>query len=163
MKTAIIFSSKHGTTTKVAEILAEKLGKEDISLYNLKNNKLPSLQNYDSIILGTSIYAGNPIKKTKIFAKKNLEILKTKKLGLFICGMDPGPEKHLEEMKKSYPNALLEHANVKYYLGGEFIFEDMDFLEKFIAKKVSKMQTSISLIHHENIEKFVKEYKGEEE
>ena len=162
MKTAIIFSSKHGTTAKVAEILAEKLGKEDINLYNLKNEKCPSLSDYDAIILGTAIYAGNPMKNSKLFARKNIEILKTKKIGLFICGMDPGEEKHLEEMKASYPAPLLEHATVKYYLGGEFIFEDMNPMERFIIKKISKTQTSISLIHHENIKKFVEEFKGEE-
>lgn len=163
MKTAIIFSSKHGTTAKVAEILAEKLGKEDITLINLQNQACKNINDFDAVILGTAIYAGNPMKKSKFFARKNIELLQTKKLGLFICGMDPGEEKHFEEMKASYPDVLLEHASVKYYLGGEFIFEDMNPMERFIIKKISKVQTSISLIHHDNIKKFVKEFKGEEE
>ncbi|MFA7401601.1 MAG: flavodoxin [Bacteroidales bacterium] len=162
MKTAIIFSSKHGTTEKVAGILAENLGKENISLINLKKDKNPDLNAYDSVILGTAIYAGNPIKNIKSFALKNESNLKNKKVGLFICGMDPGKEKQEEQMKASFPDSLMQQAKTKHYLGGEFIFEDMNFFERFIIKKISKAEKSISLIHHENIKKFVEEFKDEE-
>jgi menaquinone-dependent protoporphyrinogen oxidase len=162
MKTAILFSSKHGTTAKVATILAEKLGDENINLINLKTETNPNLDTYDAVILGTAIYAGNPIKNIKSFAIKNLDKLKSKKVGLFTCGMDPGKEKQEEQMKASFPESLLLQAKTKQYLGGEFIFEDMNFFERFIIKKISKAEKSISLIHHENIKKFVDEFKDEE-
>ena len=54
MKTAILFSSKHGTTAKVATILAEKLGDENINLINLKTETNPNLDAYDAVILGTA-------------------------------------------------------------------------------------------------------------
>ncbi|NLJ82256.1 MAG: flavodoxin [Bacteroidales bacterium] len=161
MKTAIIFSSKHGTTAKVAEMLAEQLKLDEIKLFNLQHKNEVNLQEFEAVILGTAIYAGRPMKKTKRFIRRNLKTLKTKKIGLFICGMDPGKEKQAEEMRASFPDVLLNHATTKYYLGGEFIFEDLSFFERFIVKKVSKVNKSISLIHHENIKKFVKEFKGE--
>lgn len=160
MKIAIIFSSKHGTTAKVAEKLGEKLG-EEITLINLKEQKNPKIDQYDACILGTAIYAGNPIKSIKNFSLKNKELLKTKPLGLFICGMDPGTEKQQEEIKAAFPPELLGHAKSKYYLGGEFIFEDMNLMERFIIKKISKVNKSVSLIHHENIQKFAEEFKEE--
>ncbi len=163
MKTAIIFSSKHGTTAKVALMLAEKLGRENITLINLIKEKCNNLNSYDAIILGTSIYAGRPIRKTKKFAKKNLKILKTKKIGLFICGMDPGEDKHIEKMKTAYSQELINHSIAKYYLGGEFIIEDMTFFERMIIKKIAHVKKSISLLHHENIQKFVEEFNEETE
>lgn len=160
MKIAIIFSSKHGTTAKVAQQLGEKLG-EEITLINLKDHKKPNINNYDACILGTAIYAGNPIKSIKNFSLKNKDHLINKPLGLFICGMDPGTEKQQEEMKAAFPAELLNHAKSKYYLGGEFIFEDMNFMERFIIKKISKVDKSVSLIHHDNIQKFAEEFKEE--
>lgn len=162
MKTVIIFSSKHGTTAKVAQMLAENLKQENTTLYNLlRGHTCKQLNDYDAVILGTAIYAGRPIRTIKKFAEKNLKILQTKKLGLFICGMGPNEDKHAEAMKATYPQELLEHATAKYYLGGEFIIEDMSRLERMIIKKVARVQTSISSLHHENIRKFTEDFNEE--
>ncbi|SHI45293.1 Flavodoxin domain-containing protein [Desulfosporosinus lacus DSM 15449] len=64
MRTLIIFSSSHGTTEKAAQLLKKQLNGE-VELINLKKLSNPPLSDYDSVILGSSIYAGSVKSKVK--------------------------------------------------------------------------------------------------
>jgi len=157
METAIIYYSKHGTTQKVADMLASKL-KVYKTFIDLNVNKSPKIEKYDSIILGCSIYAGNPNKKMVNFCKENIENLKSKPIGLYVCGMEKEEVKQLEELEKAYPLELLLSAKAKGFLGGEFLFEKMNFFEKMIIKKIAKIDKTVSSINNENIDIFVEEF-----
>lgn len=155
-KIAIIYTSKYGTTEKVAKLLADKL-EYKVTLISLKQNNNPDIDAFDTIILGTSIYAGSPRKEITKFCKKNQNRLLEKTIGLFICGMQPGMDVRNKQIVKAYPEPLRQHAKIAAFLGGEFQFEKMNFLEKFIAKKASKVTNSVSSIDYSAIEEFVKE------
>jgi menaquinone-dependent protoporphyrinogen oxidase len=80
MKTAIIYTSKHGTTEKVAASIAEKLMEANgVELFSLKNNTNPDISGFETVILGTSIYAGQASGKMKTFCKANESALLQKK------------------------------------------------------------------------------------
>lgn len=153
-KVAIVYASRHGTTEKVACLLAEKL-KNEVKLISLKEDKDPDINPYDLVILGTSVYAGNPLKTITKFCEENKTILLQKNIGLFVCGMEPNPEKQAVETENAYPEYLREHAYATEFLGGEFIFEKLNIFEKLIIKKVSKVTSSVSAIHNDAIEKFI--------
>jgi menaquinone-dependent protoporphyrinogen oxidase len=156
MKTAIIYYSKKGTTQKVAKIISEKLNSEE-DLINLKQNTPLNISSYDRIIIGTPIYAGNSSKKVKKFIVANLNHLQKKEIGLYVCGMEKEEEKQREELERAYPKELIDKAKSKQFLGGEFLFENMNFFERMIIKKIAKTDKSISEINQHNIDKFVQE------
>ncbi|MDR1882269.1 MAG: flavodoxin domain-containing protein [Prevotella sp.] len=162
MKTAIIYVSKHGTTEKVARMIAGKLGSRDVSLFNLKEQKNPDINSFDGIILGTPIYAGTPPKRMQKFIKTHSEILTPKRIGLFVCGMEPGREKQQQELENAYPPALQQQAVGKHFLGGAFLFEKMNFFERAIIKRIAKTDKSVSQIDEDEIEKFVTDYINKE-
>lgn len=85
MSTLIVYATKYGFTKTCAEILAKKLG-ENVDIYDLSSN-LPDLMKYDKVIIGGSIYAGKIRKPVMRFCSDNLNTLKGKKLGFYICGM----------------------------------------------------------------------------
>ena len=87
MITAIIYDSHHGTTTKVAQQIQETLGREKTQVFNLKENQEIELSDYEQIIVGGSVHAGQVQKKVKKFCAENEAILLEKPLGLFLCGM----------------------------------------------------------------------------
>jgi menaquinone-dependent protoporphyrinogen oxidase len=153
MKTAIIFRSKHGTTETVSHTIASKLGTDEVTLIDLKKYPEPTIQDFDRIIIGGSIHAGTVQKRVKNFCEKHLDALRQKELGLFICCMDR--EKQQEEFENAFPQTLQSHAKVMGIMGGEFIFERMNFMERFIVKKISKKDRSVSEIDHEAIDSFV--------
>ena len=156
MKTAILYASKHGTTEKVAHSIAEKLKEtNEVELFSLKKNPHPDINGFERVIMGSSIHAGQAAKEVKAFCKANEPVLLQKKTGLFICGMHPDKVQQEKELKDTYPEILLEKAEVTGFLGGEFLFDQMNFFERFIARMIAKTTTSVHRINWEAVDMFV--------
>lgn len=152
MRTLIVYSGKYGCTEKCAGILAEMLSGET-RLVNLKKNKNPDLSGYDSVVVGGPIYIGKINKEVKSFCAKNLDLLKGKRLGLFICCMAEG-EQAKGELEGAYPKELLAAAAAKEYFGGEFMVSKMNPMDRLIVKKVAKTEKDVSNIMTDRIENF---------
>lgn len=151
MKTAIIYYSKHGTTERVAHLIGENLNHK-VDYISLRENAKPDIRTYDRIILGTSIYAGTPGRKFSQFCNKNRSLLKEKVIGLFICCMNK--EQEVEEMNNAFPEYFQQSAIPKAILGGEFLFDKMNCIERFITKKVAKIESSVSCLRYDAIREF---------
>ncbi|MDD7794809.1 flavodoxin domain-containing protein [Clostridium sp. 'White wine YQ'] len=154
MKTLIVYSTKHGFTEKCAQILEQSLDGE-VQKLDLTKGGEADLSKYDKIIIGGSIYMGQILKEVKTFCTKNLDTLKNKKVAFFICGMRDGAEAE-QEINMAYPKELLETSITKGFFGGEFTFSKLNFLERFIVKKVTKSDKDSSTLSKENIDKFAK-------
>lgn len=165
MNTLIIYASKHGTAEKCARELSAKLtGKVDIC--NIKGGNIPELSQYERVIIGGSIYAGRIQKEVSDFCTNNLNILKQKKVGLYLCCIN---KKEAEtQIKNVYPKELIDTASAVENFGGEFKFKEMNFMERAITKMVSKalakedpslpavdMKKDITLLEKDNMNKFI--------
>lgn len=73
----------------------------------------------------------------KGFYENNLNELKNKKIGFYICCMREGAEA-LSQIENNFPKELLGNAIAKEHFGEEFLFDKMNFLEKFTVKMVSR-------------------------
>lgn len=158
MKTAIVFRSKHGTTETVSRTMAQKLSTDEVTLIDLKKYPQPDLQNFGRIVIGGSIHAGAIQKQVKNFCTTHLNDLQQKEVGLFICCMDR--ELQEKEFEDAFPEELKTHAKATGIMGGEFVFERMNFLERFIVRKISKTDHSVSEINEEAIDSFVSRLQG---
>lgn len=152
MNTLIAYATKYGCVEKCASILSEKLTGE-VDLYNLKEIKNIDISKYDKVIIGGSIYMGKIQKVVREFSSTKLNQLKEKEVGLFICGMGEG-ENAEKELKDSFPVELYAKATARGVFGGKFIFKKMNFLEKLIVKKVSKVEKDVSNISEKKINEF---------
>jgi menaquinone-dependent protoporphyrinogen oxidase len=158
MKTAIIYSTTHGTTEKVSQMMQEQLGVESTRLFNLKKNKKPDLGQFDQVIIGGSIHAGMIQKSVKDFCKAHMVELLDKRLGLFLCGMNE-PE-YQTQMEKAFPEILRKHATAKDTMGGEFLFDKMNFFQRLIVQKISGIKSSMSRINTEKIIMFASNFRN---
>lgn len=152
MSTIIIYLSRHGCTEKTADILKQNLN-DNVMILNLKDNIQLDLSIYDTVIIGGSIHAGKIQKKLAQFCKDHNNQLMRKKLGLYLCCMEEGA-KAQQQMQNAFPENLREHASATGFFGGEFDFSKMNFLEKFIIKKVAKVKESVSTINKDAIKEF---------
>ena len=152
MTTLITYCTTHGCTEKTAKELKDFLGAE-VQICNLKKEKHPPLDNYETIIIGGSIHASQIQKRVKDFCTKNLSVLKQKELGLFICCMEEG-EKAEQQLQDAFPEELHQKAKASAIFGGEFDFKKMNFFEKLIVKKVAHINQSTSNIDHAAIRNF---------
>lgn len=149
MQTAIIIASTHGTTEKTAQLIKNQLPGMEVEIINLKENKNPDISLIDTVVIGGSIHAGKIQKTVQNFCKKNLVALLDKKVGLFICCMNrPHYQKQLED---AFPELLRRHAFVCEIAGGEFLFEKMNFFEKFLVRKISGFRETTSCLDNEII------------
>ncbi len=168
MKTLIVYATKHGTTEECAKILAGRLEGE-VELVNIKNSEPSSIDMYEKIILGTSIYAGNGQPEIKEFCKKNLAKLKEKPLGLFISCMFDDENQIRAALENAFTPELVSHAAAAYAFGGAFKMNRLNFFEKTIVKLVAKQskkeggpfggydgKTDISTVSDSKISEFAK-------
>ncbi|MCF8361759.1 MAG: flavodoxin domain-containing protein [Prolixibacteraceae bacterium] len=141
MKTAIVYTSKNGTTEKVAGMLLERITNQDVEAHNLKEIQHIDLHEYQNIIIGSPIYAGKIMNPVKKFIDANMVQLLNMKVSLFICCMDESRAD--EELQNAYPEVLRKHAMFCEHVGGEFNFDKMNFFERAIVKKISGVKSSL--------------------
>lgn len=156
MKTLIIYSSKHGTTKKVADMIATEL--DDAHVWHVSDAASADLGEFDQFVIGTPIYAGIPDKSIKTFVAQNEALLTSKPLGLFVCGMMPAGKQRDEEMEAAFPASLRSHAKAYHFLGGAIHFADMNFAEKAIIKMVMKTSEDQDTIDEKAISAFVRSF-----
>jgi len=154
MKTLVVYGTKYGCTERCAKLLSEKL-EGNVDLCNVKVRKSLDISQYSKVVIGSSVYIGKIQKEVSDFCNNNLEALKKKRVGLFICCMRDG-EIAEKEIIDSFPKELLKVAVSTDFFGGEFIFEKMSFLDRIVAKKVAKVHKDMSSIDEEKIIKFAK-------
>lgn len=154
MKSVIIYSTKHGTTQKVAEMISQ-MAKEKPELINLKKVKDVNLDNYDRIIIGGSIHAGNVQGRIKRFCHDHYLELSTKPLGLFLSCMEE--DKAQEQFDNAYPESLRKAAVSTKLTGGEILLDRMNFLERYMVKKMGKMTESVSNLKEDKIRELANE------
>lgn len=158
MKHLIVYMSSHGTTEKVVHRLSPLLGYNTSTIINLRSEQPPSLDSFDSIIIGGSIHSGKIQKKIRKFCDSNITTLLNKKVGLFICYINENQE--IEEFNNSFPKSLIDHAQAKGYFGGELLFEKMNLIEKFISRRLRGKKKNVHRINSQAINHFAIQMAG---
>ena len=64
-----------------------------------------------------------------------------------------------EEMNKAFPEFLQRLSIPKAILGGEFQFDKMNFIERFLTKKIAKVNSSVSKLRYDAINEFTTQIK----
>ena len=146
-----------GCTEKAAKLLKEQL-EGDIFLVNLKEEKKPGISEYQSIIIGGSIHAGQVQDGIKKFYQRNRDQLLKVKVGLYLCCMETG-DTAWKQFNDAFPEELRNHATATGLFGGEFNLEKMSFFEKKIVEKVANVTESVSMMNTEAIEEFAGKFR----
>ncbi|WP_458414508.1 flavodoxin domain-containing protein [Schinkia sp. CFF1] len=152
MKVLIVFVSSHGTTEKAAHLLSDNL-EGDIEILDLRVQPHPVLSPYDTIIIGASIHAGEISRKEKKFIARNLDVLATKHIGLFLCCIREN-EMAVEQFERAFPKELRDIALSSGLFGGELITSKMNFFEKKIIKTVMGTTDDVSKLDLDVIKEF---------
>lgn len=157
MKTMILFASTYGYTQECATKLAKDL-EDEVCLVNIGIDKIPSLDAFDTILIGGSIYMGQIQKKIKEYCISNEDLLKNKNLGFFIASGTP--ENFEVNIKNAFPEPLLKSALSIENFGGELRTDKMKLSHKLITsimkKTTAKENNPPTTPLSENIERMVR-------
>lgn len=157
--TAIIYMSKHGATRKVAFLIKELLMDEDITMVDLDKQQMVDLTWCERVVIGGSIHMGQIQKPVQTFCRQNASVLKSKKLGLFLCCMYDG-EKAIEQFNNAFPEDILAAAQCIALLGYELNFERMNIVERVLTRKITGHTESMSHINQQELNRFIEELRS---
>ena len=153
MATIILYATKYGATEQIAKRISKLL--DDAPYHNLNDTNLPTLEDFDTIILGTSVYAGSTRKEAKQFLSKHKKILVEKNISFFLSGLSQSKDDPDTFYKKNFPADLLNKAQATAFLGGIFDPEKTTAAERMIIKLVAQQTTFINTINERKIKEFV--------
>lgn len=155
MNSVIIYTTKYGSVEKAARMLKSHLSGE-VDLIDLTKEKAPTLDQYDQVILGGSIYMGKIQSILSDYIRATLPLLLSKRIGLFICAGHPEEHLRVKELQEVFPAEIFNHAVAKEVFGHEYQLERLNTLHKFVMTKVIGITESRSEISEEVIERFAK-------
>lgn len=159
MKTLIAYATKYGTTKEYAEALARTIA-DDVTVVDLRQQSAPDLAAYDVVVVGTAIYYGRPLKEVKVFCDNNLNQLRTKRLGLFICCLIP--DKAEAALRDAFPADLSASAAALGTFGGKIVMKRLSFGERLITMAMAKGGQDISSYSEEPLQAFAAALTGRE-
>ena len=152
-KVLVMYFSKYGSTKKYAEWIASELNGD---VYNIKNIKQNILENYETIILGSGLYAGK-IEGINIIIN-NYETIKDKKLIIFTCGLaDYNKTENInnisKRLEKIIPVNIRENIKI-YYLRGGMNYKKLNLRHKIMIGFLKKMiqKKGVEKLNEENKE-----------
>jgi len=151
MKTVILYATKHGASAEIARRISEEI--RNSIIHNLKQECMPPISEFDCVIVGSSVYAGAFRKEAKTFFAQNADILKEKRLGLFLSGMSGNDG--AEVFSANVPEDVLKAAKARCALGGIFDPKKSNLFERLIMRVVTKKSEYVSTISDERISEFV--------
>ncbi|WP_181884525.1 flavodoxin domain-containing protein [Neobacillus piezotolerans] len=156
MKTLIVYETKHGTVEHAVALLAGKLHGETRTAR--VSDTLPKLSKFDTVIIGGSIYFGEIQKTLAMFMVKNREELLGKRLGLFICGAHPDPAEREKELENAFPKEFRDRAEAQAIFGYQIHFQELNPLERSIAKSILRQKVDKVGLNEEAIEAFAAKF-----
>ncbi len=134
MKCAVIYRSKTGFTEKYARWIAEELASE---VFECSKASRDLLKKYDAVVYGGSVHASGILGIGLI--KKNLDILKGKRVAVFAVGAASPDEKIVKEIRdKNFSSDELKKIEF-FYLRGGFNFNKLGFADKAIMRVFKKI------------------------
>lgn len=131
-KGIILYQSKYGATEKYARWLSESTG---FDLLETKKADIGKVAEYDTVILGGGVYASGIAGLS--FLKKNISLLKGRRIAVFCVGASPYNEKALDQARQLHFRDELSDIPL-FYGRGAWDMEKMTFAHRTLCKMLQK-------------------------
>ena len=141
MGTLIAYSSRYGTSEKVAALLAERQS-GDVRVQNIIEEPNATWKMVDHVIVGCSIRMGTIQDEMKEWLALHEAHLLEHPLALYLCAGTPTESERIRELEEAYRESLREHAYFVEVVGSGYDFERMGFLDKAIVRMMAKQKES---------------------
>lgn len=138
MNGIIIYQGKYGATEQYAKWLAESVR---LPLLNIDNAAPVALEDYDLVILGSSVYVGK--FTIRHWLRQNLTRLAGKKNFFFVVCGTPGDEKAQQDfLIKNNVDTVIRNSCEFFFLPGRVIVSKLSWKDWFILKMGAMLEKS---------------------
>jgi menaquinone-dependent protoporphyrinogen oxidase len=143
MKALIAYGTKYGSTTEVAEAIADELAAKGYGaeVRDLRRDGCDGVSGYDLVVLGSSVNIGKWTKEAQAFIDKNSAGLAVTRVALFACCSDILFPEKVEVARKAYLNDVAAsipgcEVAAKGLFGGVIDFARYSSLTRFLIAGV---------------------------
>lgn len=160
MRKLILYATKYGACEKCAKQIGENIH-ADVSSFE---HFIGDIHSYETIVLGSSVYAGMFHKEMKKFCNTNQIELKEKQVWIFVCGMLKEDTEIRKELYENLGEDFIKDIKGYFAVGAILDMKKLNFMERkliqMINKKVHFMEDlkkdeSYDLLDQEAIQKFI--------
>jgi len=144
----IVYGTRYGTTTEVVQDMnntAKELGVQVDVVHLEKGVSFPEPEEYDLVIIGSGIQAGQWTKRPLKYIEEKLDALSRTKVALFVVsGYAGNPDKvaeaqaeYLDSMPEKFPGLSPISTAL---IGGVFEFKKYNLVVRALVKNIVKKQ-----------------------
>jgi menaquinone-dependent protoporphyrinogen oxidase len=144
MKALVIYGTRGGATKQIAEEIGNVLGEQgfEVSVDDAKKSKSYDVNEYDLVVVGSSVWATYWKRQATGFMRRNAKKLMGKKVALFSSGLaggDPAQKEYAQQsIEKTAAKFPWVHPIALAYFGGYVDFEHPTFFASFMANAMKK-------------------------
>jgi menaquinone-dependent protoporphyrinogen oxidase len=152
----IVFASKYGATERCVREIADRAGGE-VELADLrapggaKDALEEAVRGAGVVAIGGPIYSGRIRAEVPRFCERHRELLLSRRVALFICGLETG-DLAREELAAAFPEWLSAHAFSRRILGGEVRLATLGMLDRFLFGRLAGQRADVSRVDARQIE-----------
>lgn len=147
MKTAIVYKTKWGATKQYCEWLREKY--PDFELYNMDEINIDNLNEYERIVFASRVDKGDV--SAREFLEDNWQSLEDKQLYLILVGLNDNTDKEVKETYEKLLPLIRESFSDYVRLPTRTRIEELNFLQRILAKGIVSKKQSTSDIHRDSL------------
>ena len=135
MKVLVTAASRHGSTAEIASIIAGILQASDIDAEVLQPEAVASVADYDAVILGSAVYAGQWLEPARAFVALHADDLATRPVFLFSSGPLGYPSRRPVEPADAVAVELMTGAMDVRVFPGRLVGRELDLRERLFATR----------------------------
>jgi menaquinone-dependent protoporphyrinogen oxidase len=139
MKALVVYGTRGGATRGIADEIGKTLTEQgyESTVKNATETKGVRAEDFDLVIVDSSVYAGMWSGKAKGFLKKNQKTLASKKVALFSSGLAGSDPTQANAAKQSIEKTAAQFTAIKpvalAYFGGVVNFDSPNFFARIMA------------------------------
>ncbi len=121
-KALVVYASKYGSTKDVAEKVGSVMRERGEEVDVLSVDEVKSVNQYNKIVFGAALYAGNISKPARSFLNRQQAVLAQKPVAFFVLGPISKDEKEMVDAEEQLKKVLTKFdwfkpANAKVFVG----------------------------------------------
>jgi menaquinone-dependent protoporphyrinogen oxidase len=136
MKVLVSVASKHGGTTGIGDVIAAELRQANLRVTVESPEHVSSVEEFDAVIIGSGVYAGQWLGPAKDLVRNQAEALKARPVWLFSSGPMGDPPKPEGDPTDVPPLVELIAPRGHRVFSGLIDKGQLNFGEKLIVKAV---------------------------
>jgi len=133
MRVLVTAASKHGATMEIAGTIGDELSRRGVDAVVLPIGEVGGVHEYDAVVLGSAVYAGQWLMPAKELVLNHAESLRARPVWLFSSGPIGDPAKPVDDPADAAAMVEASHAAEHRVFAGKLDRANLGLGEKAIA------------------------------